>query len=128
MNSYIVDCLEPQPGSFTSTLRADAHPHEHASSGWGGAPLSIQVPGGRAVPDAPVLAGAGRLVVDVGIVGVSEPGSSRDPRDELIDRLRAENQRLLAENEDLTGRLALWGSRTRPPVLTWAFRRLARIR
>jgi hypothetical protein len=24
--------------------------------------------------------------------------------------------------------LALWGSRTRPPVLTWAFRRLARIR
>ena len=22
----------------------------------------------------------------------------------------------------------LWGSRTRPPVLTWAFRRLARIR
>ena len=41
MNSYIVDCLEPQPGSFTSTLRADAHPHEHASSGWGGAPLFI---------------------------------------------------------------------------------------
>ena len=41
MNSYIVDCLEPQPGSFTSTLRADAHPHEHASSGWGGAPLYI---------------------------------------------------------------------------------------
>jgi hypothetical protein len=23
---------------------------------------------------------------------------------------------------------SLWGSRTRPPVLTWAFRRLARIR
>jgi hypothetical protein len=44
MNSYIVDCLEPQPGSFTSTLRADARPHEHASSGWGGAPLYIQVP------------------------------------------------------------------------------------
>jgi hypothetical protein len=42
MNSYIVDCLEPQPGSFTSTLRADAHPHEHASSGWGGAPLYIR--------------------------------------------------------------------------------------
>src|ERR1022692_2118748 len=41
MNSYIVDCLEPQPGSFTSTLRADARPHEHASSGWGGAPLFI---------------------------------------------------------------------------------------
>ena len=41
MNSYIVNCLEPQPGSFTSTLRADARPHEHASSGWGGAPLCI---------------------------------------------------------------------------------------
>jgi hypothetical protein len=39
MNSYIVDCLEPQPGSFTSTLRADARPHEHASSGWGGGPV-----------------------------------------------------------------------------------------
>jgi hypothetical protein len=38
-----VDCLEPQPGSFTSTLRADTRPHEHASSGWGGAPLSIPV-------------------------------------------------------------------------------------
>ena len=24
--------------------------------------------------------------------------------------------------------VTLWGSRTRPPVLTWAFRRLARIR
>jgi len=47
MNSYIVDCLEPQPGSFTSTLRADARPHEHASSGWGGAPLCIQtIPAG----------------------------------------------------------------------------------
>src|ERR1039458_9636892 len=46
MNSYIVDCLEPQPGSFTSTLRADGRPHEHASSGWGGAPLYIQVPYG----------------------------------------------------------------------------------
>ena len=37
---------------------------------------------------------------------MSEPRSSRDPRDELIDRLRADNQRLRAENEDLTGRLA----------------------
>jgi hypothetical protein len=43
---------------------------------------------------------------------VSEPGSSRDPRDELIDQLRAENtglradnQRLRAENKDLAGRL-----------------------
>src|SRR5579859_7451264 len=39
MNSYIVDCLEPQPGSFTSTLRADARPHEHASSGLGRSPV-----------------------------------------------------------------------------------------
>src|SRR5260370_31457531 len=43
MNSHIANCLEPQPGSFTSTLRADAHPHTHASSGWGGAPLYIHV-------------------------------------------------------------------------------------
>jgi transposase len=49
---------------------------------------------------------------------VSEPGSSRDPRDELIDQLRAENaglragnQRLRAENMDLAGRVARLVSR-----------------
>ena len=30
--------------------------------------------------------------------------------------------------ETTTGPLGLWGPITRPPVLTWAFRRLARIR
>jgi transposase len=37
---------------------------------------------------------------------VSEPGSSRDPRGELIDQLQADNDRLRAENRDLAGRLA----------------------
>ncbi len=36
MNSHIVNCLEPQPGSL-----ANLSPHAHASSGWGEAPLSI---------------------------------------------------------------------------------------
>jgi transposase len=46
---------------------------------------------------------SGRGCGDLG----ARPSRGRpDPRDELIDRLRADNQRLRAKNEDLTGRLA----------------------
>ena len=37
-------------------------------------------------------------------------------------------RRAVATRLGTTPRADLWGSRTRPPVLTWAFRRLARIR
>src|SRR5208282_6055818 len=82
MNSYIVDCLEPQPGSFTSTLRADARPHEHASSGWGGAPLSIAalryVPVPVAIRGVAVLAES-CIVIEAGAVDLGE-GQRRPER------------------------------------------------
>jgi type VI protein secretion system component VasK len=41
---------------------------------------------------------------------------------------RAVAEELRARIAELTEQLALWGSRTRPPVLTWASTRLARTR
>ena len=35
---------------------------------------------------------------------------------------------LFASSGQASGSFTLWGSGTRPPVLTWTFRRLARIR
>src|SRR5713101_8223449 len=86
MNSHIVNCLEPQPGSFTSTLRADAHPHTHASSGWGGAPLCIH----RTAAGNPFY--ALEIAREIRRVGIPPPGQPlpvpADHRDLVLLRLR----------------------------------------
>jgi hypothetical protein len=66
--------------------------------------------------NAAVLVDAGVPVAEPGEAAAGVPESARRPLRELMD------DRLLERSRDL------WGSSTRPLLLTWPFTRLARIR